>query len=84
MNEKQKLMRELQQTSFALYETVLYLDGHSCDSEALEYYKTAREKYECAKKAYEDKCGPICIGGVDTDKGWTWVETPWPWEMEAN
>lgn len=84
MNERQKLMRELQRTSFALVETVLYLDGHPCDREALEYYETIKEKYDLAKKAYEESCGPVSVHGVNSKDGWTWVETPWPWEMEAN
>jgi len=84
MNERQKLMCELQRTSFALVETVLFLDGHPCEEKALEYYCETREKYEKVLKNYEECYGPISVLGVDSEKGWTWVETPWPWEMEAN
>ena len=36
MNERQRLMCELQRASFALVETVLFLDSHPCDAGALE------------------------------------------------
>lgn len=84
MNERQRLMCEVQRTSFALVETVLFLDGHPCDNEALEYYCEIREKYEKAKEEYEEHCGPISVLGVKGGDSWSWVETPWPWEMEAN
>ena len=84
MNEREKGMCALQRTSFALVETVLFLDGHPCDTDALEYYRKMKEKYDEALKDYEENFGPISVHGVNCEKGWTWVETPWPWEMEAN
>ena len=84
MSEKEKSMCAVRRTSFALVETVLYLDGHPYDTDALEYYKNIKEKYDEAVKCYEENYGPITVLGVNCEKGWTWVETPWPWEMEAN
>ncbi len=84
MSEKEKAMCALQRTSFALVETVLFLNGHPCDTDALEYYKKIKEKYDEAVKEYEEHVGPVTVLGVKCEKGWTWVETPWPWEMEAN
>ena len=84
MNERQRLMCELQRASFALVGTVLFLDSHPCDAGALEYYENARKKYEEATEKYEEHCGPVTVLGVGSEESWTWVETPWPWEMEAN
>ena len=32
---------------------------------------------------YEKNYGPLTFYGVDTSKGWTWTQGPWPWEVEA-
>ena len=84
MNERQNLMCEIQRMSFALVETVLFLDGHPHDEKALKYYCETKEKYEEILGKYEECYGPISLSGVKAEKSWSWVETPWPWEMEAN
>ena len=84
MNERQKLTHCVQTSSFALVETVLYLDGHPCDKSALEYYGKVKSKYDEAKADYEEHYGPLTVLGVSCENSWSWVETPWPWELEAN
>ena len=37
MNDRRKLMRQIQVFSFAVYEAALYLDSHPDDKRAMEY-----------------------------------------------
>ncbi len=86
MNKEQaKAMHQLQKLSFAMYETILFLDSHPDNSAAMRYYHDVAEAYETAKRAYEEKYGPISIsGGTHNVHGdsWTWVDGPWPWEVD--
>ena len=84
MNEKSALLKEIQAEDFAVYEAVLYLDGHPNCAEALNYYhehnKIARE----LKAQYENSFGPLNIYSNRNCGEWQWVSSPWPWEKEAN
>ena len=81
--EKKKLMRLIQQYSFAVTEAVLYLDTHPHCPKALKF----REKYvalrEDAVKLYEEKYGPLTMYCGTADDCWKWVKEPWPWEYDC-
>ena len=81
MNREQA-MRQVQMYSFALYDTALFLDTHPTNQAALAFYEENQKKYVEAVAYYEEEFGPLTMYGTDTEKGWAWVETPWPWEME--
>ncbi len=84
MNERERAMRHVQITTFALVEANLYLDSHPDDTAALEYFKKYRELQAHAVAEYEKMFGPLFpSNGIDQCR-WRWVETPWPWEYEAN
>lgn len=77
-----RLLCRIQVLDFALEETILFLNTHPCDCEALRYYCEIRRKLERAQRLYERKCGPLTNEGVDTEFGWEWATCPWPWEGE--
>ena len=77
------LKNKLKAVSFALYETVLYLDGHPDCQAALAHYNALVEELEELTGRYEDKYGPLTIFSNNCDT-WAWVSSPWPWESEAN
>ena len=81
MNREQAL-RQVQMYSFALYDTGLFLDTHPTNQAALAFYEENQKKYVEAVAFYEEEFGPLTMGGTDTERGWAWAETPWPWEME--
>lgn len=81
--EQKQLMNKIRAYGFAAFEAALYLDGYN-SSEALEYHQKMTEKAWEAKEQYESLFGPLTQSGVSGDDGWTWVKTPWPWELEAN
>ena len=75
-----KYLHEVNMAGFMLYETVLYLDTHPCDEEAMAYYRMAKEKYEEAVEAYTENVGPLRITDVSCGDPYSWIEEPWPWE----
>ena len=77
------LKGKLKAVSFALYETVLYLDGHPECTEAIEHYNELVAQLEKITEQYEQKYGPLSIYS-NTGNKWEWVASPWPWESEAN
>ncbi len=83
MNEKEKAMCALQRLSFALVESSLFLDSHPTDKSALEYYGKMKKEYTDALEMYTANYGPVTLLGADCEKGWEWVEAPWPWESEV-
>lgn len=84
MTERDCLLRRIQAEDFALYETVLYLDGHPQNRKALAFYNKHRDIVKTLREEYESKYGPLTIYGNTGDCDWHWVDRPWPWEKEAN
>lgn len=84
MMSKKKMMQFVRETGFAMLDAGLYLDTHPCDDKAMDYYNKYQQMHKEAVHDYENHCGPLTIGSVDTDKGWTWTEGPWPWEGGCN
>lgn len=84
MNKEQRhLMQQIYEAGFAIDEVVLYLDTHPCDEEALAYYEAYRKLYAKLVKEYTVQFGPLKAEQVAVNNHWTWVKTPWPWEMEG-
>jgi len=77
------LKRQLQQYSFSVFETALFLDSHPDNAKAISYYNEMRDKLKEITELYEEQYGPLTI---ESNQGetWEWVKTPWPWESEAN
>ena len=84
MNERKMMLKKIQAACFALEEIKLFLDTHPNDRAALECYSKYQKIYEMLVKEFEEKYGALKAERVDTTRGWTWVNDPWPWEMEAN
>ena len=83
MDSQQELFRKIQTLEFVLYDTGLYLDTHPADQEALCYYHTYREMLAAAVDEYTACYGPLTMDAVLSKNKWTWIEKPWPWEVEA-
>ena len=84
MNEQKKLYRMIQQVSFVLYETALYLDTHPHCRPALEYFNRYNARLKELTEKYESRFGPLTMSGQNCGSTcWQWVETPWPWEYDC-
>ena len=75
-----QLMHTIQTSGFALDELGLFLNTHPDCEEAIEFYDKQRDIYNQAIREYTDYLGPITKYNVNTRRGWSWTETPWPWE----
>ena len=84
MNEREMMLKKIQAACFALEDIKLFLDTHPTDRGALECYSKYQKIYMMLVKEFEEKYGALRAEDVDTNIGWTWVNNPWPWEMEAN
>lgn len=80
--ERDELLKYIYTVSFAMDDTVLYLDTHPTDKIALEYYTKCKMIRDQAVKEYTTHFGPLTDDNVNVTNKWTWIENPWPWEME--
>ncbi len=80
---KEKLMREIQEVGFALVDLNLFLDSHPNNKLALDFFEDMQIKYAQLQADYEMEFGPLTAFDTNTEQGWAWVQSPWPWELEA-
>ena len=79
---KEKLLKEIEISTFAVVETNLYLDTHPCDETALAAMKKYSETRIAAIAEYESLYGPIFPFNVSENDGcYLWVKEPFPWEV---
>lgn len=81
-SEKDELLKYIYTASFAMDDVILYLDTHPSDETALEYYRKVKAIRDQAVKEYTTYFGPLTAKDVKVTNKWTWVQDPWPWEME--
>ncbi|BBF43943.1 polypeptide composition of the spore coat protein CotJB [Lachnospiraceae bacterium KM106-2] len=93
MSERQSLMKEINEASFAIVDATLYLDTHPTDEAALQFFDEAMNKRKAAMQQYESKFEPLIIDCVNQQpasdqadtkypgmKHWRWADGPAPWE----
>lgn len=83
MDGQRELFKKIQTLEFVVHDTVLYLDTHPMDQAALCYYHHYREMLAAAVDEYNTCYGPLTADSVMSRNKWTWIDKPWPWEMEA-
>lgn len=79
--DQKQLMNLINEVSFVLDDTLLYLDTHPDDKEALQYFQHYNKIRQEALKDYAMKYGPLTLDSMSgyEDK-WKWVYDKWPWE----
>lgn len=83
MNEAAILRNRISAMQFAAWELHLFLDTHPDNMEALAKQQEYSEKANALIAEYEANYGPLRTSSSDMDR-WSWVNDPWPWEMEGN
>jgi spore coat protein JB len=80
---KEQLMKSIYETGFALVDLNLFLDSHPKDKMALDYFSEIKKQYSQLTSQYEMQFGPLTAFSTDTNQGWSWIDAPWPWELEV-
>lgn len=78
------LLCKIQSYGFAAYDMLLYLDTHPDDKKAFKIFKELVEKTNEYKKEFEEKFGPLSAFSTANQQKFNWIDSPWPWEKEAN
>lgn len=82
--EQLELLDLIRVLGFNLYDTVLFLDTHPYDTQALRCYEKFQKLLEKAVDEYNLYFGPMTMDSAKVENEWIWVKQPWPWEREAN
>ena len=82
MNRNDSMMM-VQTLGFVMSDVALFLDTHPYDDAALQFYQKYQALYDSALAEFEAQFGPMSMDRVNVFDSWSWIEHPWPWEMEA-
>lgn len=78
------LKKQIQCYNFAAYDLLLYLDTHPKDKNAFLMFKDFVEKTKSLISDYESNYGPLTAYNSGFGESFNWLNSPWPWEKEAN
>lgn len=84
MDNKCELMKKLQSYNFAAYDMLLYLDTHPDDRKAFSLFQDLIENTKKFKAEYEKNYGALTPFSSAAFESFDWLNSPWPWEKEAN
>lgn len=84
MTEKARALMRVQTLGFALDEAILFLDTHTNDKAALDFYTQTLNEYNEAINMYVKRFGPLNSKQMTNENSWSWVEGCMPWESECN
>ena len=78
------MLKKIQSYRFAAYDMLLYLDTHPDDKKAFSLFKELVAKSRQLIGEYTKEYGPLtAFASADSDN-FDWLNSPWPWEKEAN
>jgi spore coat protein JB len=80
---RDSMMRRVQTLGFVVADVALFLDTHPYDDAALQFYQKYKALSDLAIAEFEALYGPISMDRVNVENGWSWIDHPWPWELEA-
>ena len=84
-NDCKKLKEQLQIIDFAIVDTVLYLNAYPECKEALRYYHKLKEERKMLADTLAQSCNmPMTNLENHSEEKWTWIDSPWPWDIAAN
>jgi len=84
MMDNSSLLNKVRSYHFAALDLLLYLDTHPDDKKAFAMFRDTVAKAKQLKKEYEQNCRPLSAFSAAKFDEFRWLESPWPWEKEAN
>lgn len=83
MTRRSEMLKKVQQLNFVLIDLNLYLNTQPDSPAALALFSKYQELYRQALMEFEEKFGPVTYSGINAERdGWSWIQKPWPWEVE--
>ncbi len=80
-SERMQMLKKVQESDFAAYDLLLYLDTHPNCQTAITKYKEAVERGSKYRREYEESYGPLTASASSAAAPWQWSKAPWPWNM---
>ena len=79
---RKALLCFINEVSFAVYESLLYLDTHPTDQEAMRFFREHNRLRNRALWEFGRLYGPLTIETANDSESqcWEWMNQPWPWE----
>ena len=82
--DRDNLLKQVQSYNFAAYDMLLFLDTHPDDKKAFNIFKELVKKLKSLIAEYETNYGPLSAFSSAMGSDFNWLDSPWPWEREAN
>lgn len=77
-------LKKVQAYNFAAHDMLLFLDTHPDDKSAFAIFKDLVVKAKNSMAEFEKTYGPLTAFSSAAFDTFNWLESPWPWEKEAN
>lgn len=81
-SEREDMLLQIMEYTFAMIDIGLYLDMYPNDKEALKLFNTYLDNKKDLTNMFEEKYGPLTIESDNQTSNWTWDNSPWPWEVQ--
>ncbi len=80
------MMTKLMELDFISLDLGLFLNTHPDNNEAIDTYNQVITAADALRLKYEEKYGPLCSfrSYATNTEQWQWMDTPWPWQKDAN
>ncbi len=80
MSQRDQMLHNIGIVDFVLVDLTLYLDTHSCDKDAIEYFNHYSKLKNQMVKEFSQKYFPITKDFAECNTDWRWGAAPLPWE----
>ena len=79
---RRELLNYINEISFSVDDTKLFLDTHPWDQNALLFFNECSRKRNEALREYASAYGPLTIDTATACESdyWSWINEPWPWQ----
>lgn len=84
MTSKEQLLKEITALDFFITDLHLFLDTHPAEAEAISVYNRCIMKIRELREEYNRNYGMLLSGLCTSCEPWQWIESPWPWQRDAN
>lgn len=81
-SEREDMLMQIMEYTFAMIDLQLYLDMYPNDRETLKLFNTYLNNKKELTNMFEEKYGPLTIDSEVQRNNWLWDNSPWPWEVQ--